>query len=80
MGVLPLQFEPGESVSSLGLTGWEKFTISGLADTEEVPRELTVRADGNEFGVTVRIDTPNEQRYFRHGGILQFVLRQLLRS
>jgi aconitate hydratase len=78
MGVLPLQFEDGESVSSLGLTGREKFTILGLADVDEIPRKLTVRADGREFGVTVRIDTPKEQRYFRGGGILQFVLRQLL--
>ena len=45
---------------------------------DSIPRELTVNADDKEFGVTVRIDTPKEQRYFRHGGILQFVLRQLL--
>jgi aconitate hydratase len=77
MGVLPLQFKPGESAESLGLTGRERFTIAGLAGVEEVPRELTVNADGREFAVTVRIDTPREQRYFRHGGILQFVLRQL---
>jgi aconitate hydratase len=80
MGVLPLQFDPGDSVSSLGLTGREVFTIGGLAGVDEVPRELTVAADGKEFPVTVRIDTPKEQRYFRHGGILQFVLRELLRS
>ena len=78
MGVLPLQFSEGESVASLGLTGHELFTIEGLADAEEIPRELQVRADDRRFQVTVRIDTPNEQRYFRHGGILQFVLRQLL--
>ena len=78
MGVLPLQFSDGDSVSSLGLTGREKFTISGLAGVDEIPRKLTVRADDREFGVTVRIDTPKEQRYFRNGGILQFVLRQLL--
>jgi aconitate hydratase len=78
MGVLPLQFKPGDSVQSLGLTGRERFSISGLADAEEIPRELTVRADGREFPVTVRIDTPREQRYFAHGGILQFVLRELL--
>ena len=78
MGVLPLQFKPGESAESLGLTGRERFTIAGLADADEIPRELTVRADGREFGVIVRIDTPREQRYFRHGGILQFVLRKLL--
>jgi aconitate hydratase len=83
MGVLPLQFKDGESVESLGLTGKEEFTIAGLADVDELPRELTVKADDGaqaplEFTVTVRIDTPKEQRYFRHGGILQFVLRQLL--
>ncbi|MBV8955356.1 MAG: aconitate hydratase, partial [Solirubrobacterales bacterium] len=80
MGVLPLQFKEGESVGSLGLTGKETFTIHGLADAEEIPRELTVRADEKEFKVTARIDTPKEQRYFRHGGILQFVLRELLAS
>jgi aconitate hydratase len=78
MGVLPLQYQEGESASSLGLTGREQFTIHGLADAESVPRELTVKADDTEFKVTVRIDTPKEQRYFRHGGILQFVLRELL--
>ncbi|HET8979462.1 MAG TPA: aconitate hydratase, partial [Solirubrobacteraceae bacterium] len=78
MGVLPLQFTDGESVESLGLTGSERFTIKGIADADEVPRELTVSADGKEFQVRVRIDTPKEQRYFRHGGILQYVLRELL--
>jgi aconitate hydratase len=80
MGVLPLQFADGESVQSLGLTGSERFTISGIADADEVPRTLTVQADDKEFEVTVRIDTPKEQVYYRHGGILQFVLRQLLRG
>jgi aconitate hydratase len=78
MGVLPLQFEDGDSVESLGLTGRERFTILGLAGRDEIPRNLTVRADERKFGVTVRIDTPKEQRYFRGGGILQFVLRELL--
>ena len=78
MGVLPLQFKDGESAGSLGLTGQETFTIAGLADADEIPRELTVRADDKEFTVTVRIDTPKEQRYFHHGGILQYVLRELL--
>ncbi|HEX5145661.1 MAG TPA: aconitate hydratase [Conexibacter sp.] len=78
MGVLPLQFRDGESASSLGLTGRETFTIAGVADGDEVPRELTVRADDKRFTVTVRIDTPKEQRYYRNGGILPFVLRQLL--
>jgi aconitate hydratase len=78
MGVLPLQFKDGESAQSLDLSGREVFTIKGLADCEEVPRELIVQADDKEFTVIARIDTPKEQRYFRHGGILQFVLRDLL--
>ncbi|MDQ6820540.1 MAG: aconitate hydratase AcnA [Actinomycetota bacterium] len=78
MGVLPLQFSEGDSAQSLGLTGHELFTIEGLADTEELPREVQVKTGDRDFQVTVRIDTPNEQRYFRHGGILHFVLRQLL--
>jgi aconitate hydratase A / 2-methylisocitrate dehydratase len=80
MGVLPLQFADGESVESLGLTGEEKFTIAGLAGGKDIPRTLTVKTDDREFTVLVRIDTPKEQRYYRHGGILQFVLRQLLAS
>jgi len=80
MGVLPLQFKPGDSARSLGLTGHESFSIAGIADAEEVPREVTVRAGETEFGVVVRIDTPKEQRYYRHGGILQYVLRGLLAS
>jgi len=77
MGVLPLQFKDGDSAQSLGLTGQETFTVAGLAGVEEIPREVTVKADEKEFAVTVRIDTPKEQRYFRHGGILQYVLREL---
>jgi aconitate hydratase len=82
MGVLPLQFADGTSAESLGLTGDERFTITGIADTDEtgVPRTLTVHADDKQFEVTVRIDTPKEQIYYRHGGILQYVLRQLLLS
>jgi len=78
MGVLPLQFKDGESAQSLGLTGHEQLAITGLAGADPIPREVTVKADDKEFTVTVRIDTPKEQRYFRHGGILQFVLRELL--
>ena len=88
MGVLPLQFKDGDSAESLGLMGHEVFAIAGLAGAEEVPRELTVKVESAgadsterepvEFTVTVRIDTPNEQRYYRHGGILQLVLRELL--
>ena len=80
MGVLPLQFADGESAQSLGLTGHETFAIAGLADVEQIPREVTVQADDRQFTATVRIDTPKEQRYYRHGGILQYVLRQLLAS
>ncbi len=75
MGVLPLQFKPEDSVASLGLTGHETFSIEGIA---ELPRELKVRADEKEFTVTLRIDTPREADYYRHGGILQYVLRGLL--
>jgi aconitate hydratase len=79
MGVLPLQFADGDSVDSLKLTGRETFTVRGIAsDDDELPRELTVKAGDKRFDVTVRIDTPKEQRYFRHGGILQYVLRELL--
>jgi aconitate hydratase len=78
MGVLPLQFQDGDSTQSLGLSGHETFTIEGLAERDELPRELTVLAGDTRFTVTVRIDTPQEQRYYRHGGILQYVLRQLL--
>jgi aconitate hydratase len=76
MGVLPLQFAEGESVDSLGLTGHETFTITGLDGGRA--REIGVRADDRQFRTRVRIDTPKEADYFRHGGILHFVLRQLL--
>ncbi len=79
MGVLPLQLP--DSAEGLGLTGEEVFSITGLADPmnagEPVPEEVTVRADDREFMARVRIDTPKEAEYFRHGGILQYVLRQL---
>jgi aconitate hydratase len=77
MGVLPLQFLPGESVASLGLTGEEVFTIAGLAGRTSFPQELEVRADDRTFRARVRIDTPKEAEYFVHGGILPYVLRQL---
>jgi aconitate hydratase len=80
MGILPLEFLPGDSVESLGLSGHETFDVVGLeagAGPEGFPREVTVRADGKEFQARVRIDTPNEEEYYRHGGILQYVLRQL---
>jgi aconitate hydratase len=81
MGVLPLQFADGENAESLGLTGEEEFEILGVADPlnagEAPPRDVTVRAGDKEFRARVRIDTPKEARYFRNGGILPFVLRQL---
>jgi aconitate hydratase len=81
MGILPLELPPGESVESLGLSGHETFDLVGIEDSGgAVPRELTVRADGKEFQARVRIDTPNEEEYYRHGGILQYVLRGLVRS
>src|ERR1700757_1430969 len=80
MGVLPLQFRPGENAESLGLTGEETFTIEGATALNEgtIPSEVTVTADGKRFTATVRIDTPGEADYYRHGGIMQFVLRSLL--
>ncbi|MBO0825754.1 MAG: aconitate hydratase, partial [Actinobacteria bacterium] len=80
MGVLPLQFRPGESAASLGLTGHEAFDITGVEalNSGSTPREVSVRADGTEFMAIVRIDTPGEAEYFRHGGIMQYVLRSLL--
>jgi aconitate hydratase len=76
MGVLPLQFMPGEGPESLGLTGREVFSITGVENGEA--SEVTVQANGTEFRARVRLDTPRERDYFRHGGILQFVLRRLL--
>jgi aconitate hydratase len=77
MGILPLQFRAGDSVETLGLTGHEVIDLVGLASQDAIPATLTVRADGREFTVDVRLDTPLEQEYFRHGGILDFVLRDL---
>ena len=85
MGILPLQFPSGESAASLGLTGEEEFGITGLAglsDDAPMPRTLQVTAtDGDgkvtDFRATLRIDTPKEAEYYRHGGILLYVLRQL---
>jgi aconitate hydratase len=76
MGILPLQFRSGESRESLGLTGRETYSILGVDDAEA--REVTVRADGSEFTARVRLDTPREREYLRHGGILPYVLRRLL--
>src|SRR5512133_2338945 len=76
MGVLPLQYADGENAESLGLTGREEFTIEGVENGGA--SEVTVRADDKEFRARVRLDTPVEREYLRHGGILRFVLRRLL--
>jgi aconitate hydratase len=79
MGVLPLQYRPGESAASLGLNGREVYDVTGVEDINSgsPPREVAVRADGREFRAVVRIDTPGEAEYFRHGGIMPYVLRSL---
>jgi aconitate hydratase len=82
MGVLPLEFEPGQTAQSLGLTGEEVYTIEGIAEGMSVGKRLRVRAtaaDGTPktFDVKVRIDTPDEVEYYRNDGILPYVLRQL---
>jgi aconitate hydratase len=76
MGVLPLQFMTGETRESLGLTGRESFAVVGVDNGNA--SEVTVRADDKEFRARVRLDTPQEREYLRHGGILPFVLRRLL--
>ncbi len=80
MGVLPLQFNDGETAASLGLTGSEVFAISGIVELNggKTPTQVRVNADGKSFTAKVRIDTPGEAEYFRHGGIMQYVLRSLL--
>jgi aconitate hydratase len=83
MGVLPLEFAPGDSAASLGLTGRETFSIRGLADGITPKQEVDVEAVGTDgttvrFRATVRIDGGAEVEYFRHGGILQMVLRHML--
>ena len=76
MGILPLQFQAGDTPDTLGLTGRETFAIEGVANAES--EEVTVRADDTSFKARVRLDTPRERDYLRHGGILPFVLRRLL--
>ena len=83
MGVLPLEFMPGETRQTIGLTGFETFSIDGMNDEMKPRATLTVRArsaDGTEkaFQAVSRIDTPEEMSYYRHGGILPYVLRQLV--
>jgi aconitate hydratase len=81
MGVLPLQFPEGQSADSLGLTGEETFSVTGVTELNEgrVPSTVRVSTDtGVEFDAVLRIDTPGEADYYRNGGILQYVLRQLI--
>ncbi len=82
MGVLPLQFLPGDSAGKLGLTGKEIFNIEGISGNLQPGQDVTVRARGDDgvettFNALVRLDTPVEVEYYRNGGILQTVLRQL---
>ena len=80
MGVLPLQFKDGQTAQSLGLTGTETFAISGITELNSggIPKEVQVTAGDKRFSAKVRIDTPGEGDYYRHGGIMQYVLRSLL--
>ena len=87
MGVLPLQFPAGETAASLGLTGTETFAISGVTGLNDgtTPETVHVTATGTdgktvEFDAVVRIDTPGEADYYRNGGIMQYVLRKMLRA
>ena len=82
MGIIPLQFKAGDSVNSLGLTGFETYDIGGIAAGLKLRQDLTVKAktdagEVKEFQATCRIDTPAELDYYRNGGILEYVLRQL---
>ncbi|GAA1770749.1 aconitate hydratase AcnA [Nocardioides hankookensis] len=79
MGVIPLQFPEGENAESLGLTGEETFSISGITELNEgrTPKTVKVTAGDVSFDATVRIDTPGEANYYRNGGIMQYVLRNL---
>ena len=84
MGVFALEFLPGQSRKTLGLTGREVYSISGLEAGLKRHQRLTVRAEergqAKQFEVVARVDTPEEVEYIRHGGILPFVLRELARA
>jgi len=85
MGVLPLEFVGGDTRQSVGLTGFETFEIQGLDDSLKAHSTLTVKATGRDgksksFKVLCRIDTPEELNYYKHGGILPYVLRSLARK
>ena len=79
MGVLPLQFPEGHNAQSLGLLGDEVFSITGITalNQGQIPTTVRVKAGDMEFDAFVRIDTPSEAEYYRHGGIMQYVLRDL---
>ena len=83
MGVLPLQFLPGETAASLGLTGRETYDVEGIAAGLAPGKRITVRAHGEDgtvktFQVVARVDTPDDVEYYRHGGLLPYVLRGML--
>jgi aconitate hydratase len=82
MGVLPLQYPEGQNAESLGLTGEEVFSITGVTALNDgsIPETVRVEAGDTSFDAVVRIDTPGEADYYRHGGIMQYVLRSLLKS
>ena len=82
MGVLPLQYPEGQNAESLGLTGEETFSIAGITELNEgrTPKTVKVTAGDVTFDAVVRIDTPGEANYYRNGGIMQYVLRNLLRG
>ena len=82
MGVLPLQYPEGETAESLGLTGEEEFSITGVTAINEgtTPSTVKVKAGDVEFDAKVRIDTPGEANYYRNGGIMQYVLRNLRKA
>jgi aconitate hydratase len=77
MGVLPLEFLPGESRTTLGLTGEEEYEVRGISDGLGPSKRLKVRAGEKEFEVLARLDTPQDVEYYMHGGILPYVLREL---
>jgi len=82
MGVLPLEFLPGQTAQTLALTGHETYAVHGLSGlaTGEVPQTLDVTADGITFQVRPRLDTTRELDFYRHGGSMRFVLRQMLET
>jgi aconitate hydratase len=85
MGVLPLQFKEGQNWKSLGLTGFETYNIEGIAEGLKPKKELTVTARKSNgeiirFNVIARLDTEIEVEYYKHGGIMQYVLRKMLKN